>query len=151
MKKMPPVQKVFEAWSALCDNRVQMEAHTARVASSDGSKDYLVIWDKDTYSSNDNATYWQGYAGYPVLAVLMLQKRLPYNQDLVVKFSKIPWNSLNKQYKRDYAAAAEAAFQQAGLTAEEKEEAKKEAQITCTVLSQLPLTLKRKGRPAQKK
>ena len=75
MERMPPLAKVFEAWSALADGRVSLddEERRATVTSSNGLKAYTVAWSEDggTYSSNDNATYWQGYAGYPVIAALM--------------------------------------------------------------------------------
>ena len=36
---------------------------------------------------NDSASYWQGYAGYPVLAVMMKEGRLPYDRELAEKLS----------------------------------------------------------------
>jgi hypothetical protein len=97
MEKLPPLQKVYEAWSALADGRVEMGEDTADVASSNGAKHYMVSWTGDTYSSNDNASYWQGYAGYPVLAVLMKQGKLPCADMLVPRFAHIDWNALNKE------------------------------------------------------
>ena len=43
------------------------------VVSSDGTKKYRVEISADgrEISSNDNASYWQGYLGYPAIAVLM--------------------------------------------------------------------------------
>ena len=72
MKKLPPLEKVFEAYSAIADGRVAVDGQEARVRSSDGAKEYTVTWDGDVYASDDSTTYWQGYAGYPVLAVLLL-------------------------------------------------------------------------------
>ena len=107
MKKMPPIEKAYEAYSAIADGRVEMHDGYALVASSDGVKTYEVAWEGDVYSSNDNATYWQGYAGYPVLAVLILQGRLPKPTDAcLADLAGIPWNALNAAHKRDYAAAA---------------------------------------------
>lgn len=84
MEKLPPLAKVFEAWSALADGRVALDAEERRasVASSNGAKAYTVAWSEDgaVYSSNDSATYWQGYAGYPVITVLMAQGRLPFDR-----------------------------------------------------------------------
>jgi len=56
----------------------------------------------NVYYSNDNSTYWQGYPGYPVIAVLLLQDKLPLNQEYLKYFANIDWNSLNKETKRDY-------------------------------------------------
>lgn len=102
MKKMPPMEKIPEAFSAIADGRVHLADHEALVDSSDHMKTYLVRWHGHTFYSNDNASYWQGYPGYPVLAVLMCSGELPYNEDLAKCFRGINWHQLNKQAKRDY-------------------------------------------------
>ena len=71
MKKVP-LAKVYEALSAISSKRVIMNDTEAIVYSSDNKKQYKVQWLDNKYTSNDNATYWQGYSGYPVIAVLML-------------------------------------------------------------------------------
>ena len=149
MEKLPPLQKIYEAWSALADGRVEMEEDTAEVTSSNDTKHYTVSWSGDVYSSDDNASYWQGYAGYPVLAVLMKQGKLPLADALVPRFAHIDWNALNKKYKRDYAAAAQEAFKAAGLTEEETTEAEAAAQEALDAVAALPLKMRRKGRPAK--
>ena len=80
MKKMPPIEKIHEAYSAIVDGRVNLQDGIAKVLSSDRKKEYTVTWEENVYSSNDNATYWQGYAGYPIIAVLLLTGKLPFNQ-----------------------------------------------------------------------
>ena len=74
MEKLPPVEKIYEAWSAVADGRVAIDeaARKATVVSSDRTREYTVSWSDDgsVYTSNDNATYWRGYAGYPVIAVM---------------------------------------------------------------------------------
>lgn len=149
MEKLPPLQKIYEAWSALADGRVEMGEDTADVASSNGAKHYTVSWTEDKYSSNDNASYWQGYAGYPVLAVLMKQGKLPCADMLVPRFAHIDWNALNKKHKRNYAAAAQEAFEEAGLAADEIARAEAAAQKALEALAALPIRMKRKGRPAK--
>lgn len=79
MLKLPPIEKIPEAYSAIADNRVVMSEHSALVDSSDYTKRYTVTWDEDVYTANDNASIWQGYAGYPMIAVLMLQGKLSLN------------------------------------------------------------------------
>jgi hypothetical protein len=79
---MPPVAKVYEALSATADGRVRITASgRAEVVSSEGDKTYTVEWSEDgrLFSSNDNASYWQGYAGYPIVAVLLATGRIPYD------------------------------------------------------------------------
>ena len=84
MEKLPPIAKVYEAWSAVADGRMVLHPNErcATVASSNAQKEYTVTWDEAdaVHSSKDNATYWQGYAGYPVIAVLMEQGALPLDR-----------------------------------------------------------------------
>lgn len=104
-KKMPPREKVFEAWTAIADNRIELHDGYATMSSSDGSKAYTIRWDGNIYASDDNATYWRGYPGYPVIAVLMLQGKLPFDRDEAEKWKGVSWKTINTKYKNDYAAA----------------------------------------------
>lgn len=105
MRKIPPIEKIYEAYSAIADERIIMREESADVLSSDHSKRYLITWQDDTYSSNDSASYWQGYAGYPLIAVLMLQGKLPLTQMIAVYFKGINWKKLNAEFKGKYAEA----------------------------------------------
>lgn len=140
--KMPPEEKILEAYSAIADKRITMKDQEAECVSSDGSKTYAIAWDGDTYASSDNATYWQGYPGYPVLAVLLLQGRLTYDASLVSKMAGIPWKKLNDSHKRDYKAAAAEGMKDIP----EKEEILKLAAKNNEELSHLNLVIKRKIR-----
>lgn len=144
MEKLPPLAKVFEAWSAVTDGRVALDdkERRATVGSSDGSKAYTVTWNEGgtTYSSNDNATYWQGYAGYPVIAVLMAQDRLPFDCAVAEGFAHVNWNELNERHKRDYAAAVREVVEKRGLDATQVEAA---AQVVLDALAALDVTIKR--------
>ncbi len=102
MIKLPPIEKIPEAYSAIQDERITLFDDHAIVKSSNGEKEYLIKWKDNVYYSNDNSTYWQGYPGYPVIAVLLLQDKLPLNQEYLKYFANIDWNSLNKETKRDY-------------------------------------------------
>lgn len=115
MKKLPPIQKILEAYTAIVDKHVNLTKDQAEVASSNGAKTYTVNWDDNEYHSNDNATYWQGYAGYPVIAVLMLQGKLPFNQKLADNFKSVNWNEINSKFKRNYAKAATEVIKKKGL------------------------------------
>lgn len=138
--KMPPKEKILEAYSAIADKRIEMHENSAEVHSSDASKTYLVEWDGDTFASSDPATYWQSYPGYPVLAVLLKQGRLPLDEELIQPMAGIPWKKLNDAHKRDYAAAAEKAMKDI----ENKEAVLKLAEEGNRALETLNLTLKRK-------
>ncbi|MCX4366129.1 MAG: hypothetical protein OSJ70_10220 [Bacilli bacterium] len=102
MIKLPPIEKIPEAYSAIQDERITLFDDHAIVKSSNGEKEYLIKWKDNVYYSNDNSTYWQGYPGYPVIAVLLLQDKLPLNQEYLKYFANIDWNSLNKETKRNY-------------------------------------------------
>ncbi len=141
MKKMPPRQKVLEAFTAIADGRVQMNGNTAEIASSDGSKTYHVRFDENVYASDDPATFWQGYAGYPVIAVLMKQGKLPYDSDAADLLKGVPWKKLNDAHKRDYEAAMQEAMQ--GLGETEKEHVMDALTCAYEVLETLDITLKR--------
>lgn len=144
MEKLPPLEKVYEAWSALADGRVSMctDERRATVVSSNRQKEYIVTWNADgrVYSSNDNATYWQGYAGYPVLAVLMEQGYLPLDRAAAEAFTDVNWTELNERFKHDYAAAVAHVVDERGLDAAKLDEA---AHTVMAALAALDLTIKR--------
>ena len=120
MEKLPPIEKIYEAYSALADNRIKISEDFADVLSSDSAKSYKVMWKDNTYSSTDNATYWQGYAGYPIIGVLILQSKLTVDSTIFEHFSGINWNSLNKKHKRDYRAALLEVFAEKQLSRSEE-------------------------------
>lgn len=141
MKKLPPIEKIFEAWTALADNRVKLHEGFADVSSSDGEKSYIVRFDENKYSSDDNATYWQGYPGYPVIAVLMLQGKLPYDKEEAEKWSNINWTVLNKAHKNNYKAAVEEIASERHI---DLAQSRLLAQEVMDILSALPIEIKRK-------
>lgn len=141
MEKLPPVEKVFEAWTAIADNRVSMHENHADVSSSDGTKGYVVKFDGNMYSSDDNATYWCGYAGYPVLAVLMLKGIVPFNSREADLWSGVNWKEINTRYKNDYAKAVAEIATQRGIDLKESYKAADEV-IDC--LRNLDIKIKRK-------
>ena len=105
--EMPPIEKVHEAYSAVADERVELYDDYALVSSSDYKKQYEVRWFDMEYSSNDNASYWHGYIGYPVIAVLMIQGKLRYSKDVADNFKNINWKKLNTENKNNYAKSVD--------------------------------------------
>jgi hypothetical protein len=98
---MPPAAKIYEAIGALGDRRVEFEDQRhARVVSSDRSKTYQVEISEDgrELSSNDNASYWQGYLGYPAIAVLLMQGLYAVRPEIVDALTGIPWKEMNRQF-----------------------------------------------------
>lgn len=141
MKKMPPVEKVYEAWTAVTDERVALYADHAVVMSSDGSKEYHVRWSGDMISSDDNATYWQEYPGYPVIAVLMMRGILPLDIEEANLWSGVNWHLLNDRFRRDYAAAVAHVATERHIDLQTSAQA---AQRVMDTLAALPITIRRK-------
>src|SRR5437868_15476490 len=99
--KMPPLIKVYEAMGALGDGRVRIEDdRRARVTSSEGSKTYEVETTADLreISSNDNASYWQGYLGYPAIAVLLARGAYRPPATVVDALAGVAWKDLYRRY-----------------------------------------------------
>lgn len=147
MEKLPPIKKIYEAYSALADGRISFSESgpEAYVVSSDGAKRYTIRWDGTHYTSNDSATYWAGYPGYPVLAVWMKQGILPVNEEIAGWFGNVNWNALNRKYKRNYAKAAEELLNERNL---DSETVRRDAEYIYEKLRGLDYTVGRgKGRP----
>lgn len=142
MEKLPPQEKVCEAWSALIDGRVSVSGSTAEVVSSNGEKTYHLKWRDGLLFSDDNSTYWQGYAGYPVIAVLMHRGLLPYDEGAARLFSGIDWHAFNKRHKRDYAAAVSEVLAEA--PDQDRADIERSCRQVLEALSTLDLTLTRK-------
>ncbi len=106
----PPRIKVLEALGAIADGRVKMlDNHHAEVVSSEGDRVYRVCVDPERgiAYSDDNGTKLRGYVGYPIIAVLMLQGKLPYNERIAQALKGVPWRRLNQYYKKYALVEAE--------------------------------------------
>lgn len=102
--KMPPLIKVYEALGAVADGRVRLvdDGH-ALVTSSDGSKTYAVEWAGRVIAANDNASYWQGYLGYPAIAVMIARGVIRAEPTATAALRDLPWKALNTRFHNDYA------------------------------------------------
>lgn len=140
MKKFPPIEKILEAYTAIADGHVKLGNDQALVTSSNEAKTYTVTFHDNIYTSNDNASYWQGYLGYPGIAVLMLQGKLPYDKKLAQQFAGVDWNKINQEYKRNYAQAADAIITARGI---DKKKVEIELHHVYDALKQLPIVVKR--------
>lgn len=141
VKKGIPVSKVLEAFTAVVDKRVmKVDDHTFFVTSSDNSKQYTVKVDGNSYSSNDNATYWQHYAGYPIIAVLIFTGKIPLEYTDLRVFSGIPWKKLNTDNRNKYDLSIKSAF--ANLDSSKVAEIIASAQRTIKDLENIGLNIK---------
>jgi hypothetical protein len=101
--RAPPRIKVLEAASAVAAGRVRKVGSSAYlVTSSDGSRVYRVYVDlaRGVAYSDDNGTRLRGYIGYPILAVLMKEGVLPYDERIGRALSDVPWRRLNEALRR---------------------------------------------------
>lgn len=108
--KSPPKAKIYEALTAVADGRAKlMDGEQAEVVSSDRTKTYQVDWSPDLnrFTSNDNASYWQGYMGYPIIAVLMVLGKLEYKTEVASFLSGVPWKQINRRFRNDYTRAVD--------------------------------------------
>jgi hypothetical protein len=113
---MPPLAKVYEALGAIGDGRVRIEdARRAFVTSSDGTKTYEVDVDVDgrEISSNDNASFWQGYLGYPAIAVLIERGLIRRSEEAAGALAGVAWKELNTRYRNDYDRTLEEVLRRA--------------------------------------
>ena len=152
--KMPPLVKVYEALGAIGDGRVQIEdSQRATVTSSDWSKTYEVETSADgrQIASNDNASYWQGYVGYPAIAVLLARGFYRPPANVTDALAGIAWKELNRKFRNDWArtiAEVEKELEQAGHN---PDAVRSEAEAVLSFLRALrPVRSKRIRPPAEK-
>jgi hypothetical protein len=107
--KQPPLIKIYEALGALADGRVEVEGTTAKVWSSEGNKYYDVRYEpkSNSISANDNGSYWQGYLGYPSIALLAALGVIEYRSNVADWLKGIRWKELNTRFRNDYAKVEE--------------------------------------------
>ena len=152
---MPPKAKVYEALSAVADQRVAITGPlTAQVQSSTRDKTYDVKWSEDLHdiTSNDNASYWQGYMGYPIIAVLMKLGKLSFNPDVARQLAGVPWKVINHKFKRDYEKAVSYVLDQVEEKGGNRTEITQEVEKIYDQLGQLGLQRAKRGkRPPKSK
>lgn len=70
VRPLPPRIKRYEALGSLVDWRTRIEDNEYRVYSSSWNKYYTVAYDAESTSimTNDNATFYKWYLGYPMLS-----------------------------------------------------------------------------------
>jgi hypothetical protein len=104
--EIPPLVKAYEALGAVGDGRVRIvdDMH-AVVTSSSGNKNYIVETSAGgrEISSNDNASYWRGYLGYPAIAVLIERGFYRAPANVTDALAGIPWQEINRRNRNNYA------------------------------------------------
>ncbi|HEY1614682.1 MAG TPA: hypothetical protein VGF97_13425 [Rhizomicrobium sp.] len=140
--KTPPKAKVYEALSAVADGRVTIvNEGEASVASSDAAKTYTVVWtpDRTAFGANDNASYWVGYIGYPIIATVFALGVVEYDKELAKHLAGVNWNKLNQAYKRKYDEAVDYVLAQIDSTGGPAGEIRNHADALFSALKTLKL------------
>ena len=125
----------------------------ATVTSSDGSKTYEVETSADgrEIASNDNASYWQGYVGYPAIAVLIARGFYRPPANVTDALAGVAWKELNRKYKNDWAktiADVDTELEQGG---HDPDAVRSEAEAVLTFLRALRPVRAKRSRPATEK
>ena len=99
--RLPPRIKVLEALGSIADGRISVQDDEAEVTSSTGERTYkVIVRDDGRVYSTDNGTIYRGYIGYPIIALLMIKGKLPYDERIANALSGIPWKRLNETYRK---------------------------------------------------
>lgn len=122
MWNIPPIIKIYEAFGAVVDERLEVSGNTARCYSSSGNKFYDVSYSsqENAIMTNDNGSYWNGYLGYPAIAFLLQKEVLEYKPDLAIYFKDIQWKDINQKFKNDFDKSIEFIFR--NIEKEKREE-----------------------------
>ena len=102
--KKPHISKIYEALTAIADDRIEINGNKAKCYSSTGDKFYDIQYDpiNGGIMSNDNSAYYTYSLSYPMIAYLMLINKIPYEKKLLDILKDICWNDINKSFKNDY-------------------------------------------------
>ena len=153
--KMPPLVKVYEALGAIGDGRVRIDdERRATVTSSDGSKAYEVETSADgrEIASNDNASYWQGYVGYPAIAVLLARGFYRPPATITDALAGVAWKEINRKNKNDWSATIADLEKELEQGGHDPDAARSEAEAVLSFLRTLrPVRGKRTKPPSSEK
>lgn len=106
LRPLPPRIKRYEALWSITDQRTKVEDWEYHVYSSSGNKYYTVEYnqEKNAIITNDNATFYKGYLGYPALCYLLENNILSYQADQALLVQAVYRKQLNTDMKYDFDA-----------------------------------------------
>ncbi|MFA6602758.1 MAG: hypothetical protein WCT01_03050 [Candidatus Shapirobacteria bacterium] len=108
--KKPHISKIYEALTAIADSRIELDGpNKAKCFSSSKGKFYETEYDSATNQimSNDNTAYYTDSVSYPMIALLMLNGKIEYDQSLLETLKGIYWKDINQKFKNNYDQAIE--------------------------------------------
>ncbi|MDD4027341.1 MAG: hypothetical protein PHO75_04105 [Candidatus Shapirobacteria bacterium] len=102
--KKPHISKIYEALTAIADDRFELNGNRAKCYSSSGEKFYDIEYDpiNGGIMSNDNTAYFTYSLSYPMIGYLMLINKVPYEKKLLEILKDICWKDINQKFKNDY-------------------------------------------------
>ena len=99
-------------------------------------------------SSNDNASYWQGYLGYPGIAVMLARGFYDPSENSVKAPAGIPWKEINRRFKNDYGKTIAEVMRRLKESGHDTDAVRAETEAILQALRQLkPLRGKRQRPP----
>jgi len=101
---MPPKIKIYEALGAIGDRRIELDGDNAKLYSSSGNKFYIIRYNSENNEiySNDNASFFVGYLGYPAIAFLFARGLLQYDVKIAEALTGIKWKDINQRHKNNF-------------------------------------------------
>lgn len=112
--KTPHISKVYEALSAIADERiVLLGENEAQCTSTSRGKCYTITYDQSSNSvmSNDNTAFYSGKLSYPIIAFLMMKGVIVYDHNLLPPLQDIRWKDINQKFHDDYDLGLDYYFQ----------------------------------------
>lgn len=105
-RPLPPRIKRYEALGSITDWRTKQENWQYRVYSSSGNKYYTVEYNDESnrIMTNDNATFYKWYLGYPALCYLLECWILEYQENLAILVKWIYRKKLNTDMNYNFEA-----------------------------------------------
>lgn len=142
---------VYEALTAIADERIEFGNGSAKCFSSSRNKFYTIEYDLDSlqFMSDDNMAYYRDEVSYPILAVLLLEKIISYDEKILPYLKNILWKDINQKNKNNYMKSVSEFLEK--LTPKEQGEIVQEVNRIFTQLQKLKIgMLGEKTLPPQK-
>lgn len=130
--QQPHVSKVYEALTAIADNRIQIISSThVHCYSSSRNKFYTVEFELKNmaFMSDDNTAYYTNSVSYPMIATLFLTEIVTYDKKLLAPLKNIYWKKINQNFNNDYDMAVHFVLSQLVKKGIDDESLQKEIEI----------------------
>ncbi len=102
--KNPHISRIYEALTAIADNRIEINGNRAKCYEFGNDRVYDIQYDpvNGSVMSNDNAAFYTYSLSYPIIAYLMSIGKIPYQKKLLEIFKNVCWKDINQHFKNNY-------------------------------------------------